>query len=164
MSPNTHTLLTERCKNDWKKTMGVEKRRSSSVVTKGTDCSVWFQPDRRSSWGTQLIFNLIGWRGKLWAKRGQQLKQFKCAKRNYWRLRIISLLWATERPSVLRCGPNIQLKMCHFIPAPISIALCEAAVFLSITHIWREAAFSGCQIQSGNLYCLQISVTVVIPL
>lgn len=60
--------------------------------------------------------------------------------------------------------------MCHFIPSPLSVALCEAChVHIHYSYVkWdcmppQNRPFSGCQIQSGKLYCLQISVTPVIP-
>lgn len=147
------------------------EKQSFSVVTKGTNCSVWFQPDRWSSWGTQLIFNLIGWRGKLWAKWGHMTieaiqtgkkKLLKVAEHKSsmgdWKGQYTEL----QTQNSIKNVPFYPLSyLLLFVKQPCSdpLLLCEVRVNSALV-----SALSSCQIQSGNFYYSQICVTLVIPL
>lgn len=152
--------------------MGAEKRQSLSVVTNGTNCSVWFQPDRWSSWGTQLIFNLIGWRGKLWAKWGHiTIEAIQTCKAKWLKTGDHKSSMGDWKGQYTGLRSQHSIKNVPFYPVShIYCSLCSSRVHIHysygkwgcIPHQYR--AFSGCHIQSGNLYYLQISVTLVIPL
>lgn len=149
-----------------------EKAKFFSVVTKGTNCSVWFQPDRWSSWGTQLIFNLTGWRGKRWAKWGHRtIEAIQKCKTKLLKVADDKSSTGDWNGRYTELQTQNSIKNVPFYPlSHIYFSLWSSHVQIHYSYVkcgwilpWYWA-LSGCQIQSGNFHYLQISVTLVIPL